>query len=82
MTKKYVITEKSTNHILGIGKTVKEMSNGYVWLVDENFAFPPQLVDTYNVNVPTAVEEEYYNYSYTPKDGFLIIEEPEDGQGE
>lgn len=80
MAKKYVIVEKTTDHVLGIGKNLDELENGYIHLVDENVAFPPELVNTYKVTVPTEVIEERYKYCYTEKDGFYLApEEEEDG---
>ena len=72
MRKKYVITEKTTDRVLGLGLDIDELDNGYIRLVEENRAFPPELVNVYHINVLKAIDEEYYKYCYTEEDGFYL----------
>lgn len=72
MAKEYVITEKTTHRILEFGKTLGELENGYIHLVEENVAFPPELVFVYKVTIPAEVAEGYYKYCYTEEDGFYL----------
>lgn len=65
----YVITEKRDNVILGIGNTIDYMENDYPRLVNENVAFPTELV---NVSQVDSVPEEIVGgrYCYTAEKGF------------
>lgn len=61
--KKYIITVKEDNRILNMGKHLDYLDNGYPRLIDENVAFPINLVDVYgSVEVPEEAEPEKYCY--------------------
>ena len=67
----YLIIVKEDNRITAMGKTLDYMSNGYPRLIDENVAFPTELVNVYEVSeVPSDVIPE--KYCYTEADGFYI----------
>ena len=60
---KYVIAVKSDNRILAMGAKLDYMDNGYPRLVEENVAFPTELVNVYGlVEVPEEVVPEKYCY--------------------
>lgn len=63
---KYIITVKEDNRILAMGRELDYMDNGYPRLIEENVAFPIQLVNVYGpVAVPEEVEPEKYCYDGT-----------------
>jgi hypothetical protein len=65
----YVITNKEDNVYLMSGEKLDHMSNGYPRLVNENVAFPTEMVNVYeNVTIPTDVVP--CKYLYTAKNGF------------
>lgn len=65
----FIITVKESHEIMAMGAELDHMSNGYPRLVNENIAFPPEMVDIYEVaSVPAEVEPA--KYCYTPADGF------------
>lgn len=65
----YIVTPKERHDIMAMGAELDHMSNGYPRLVNENIAFPPEMVDIYEVaSVPAEVEPA--KYCYTPADGF------------
>ena len=67
----YLIIVKEDNRITAMGKTLDYMSNGYPRLIDENVAFPTELVNVYEVSeVPSDVIPE--KYCYTEAEGFYI----------
>ena len=66
----YIITSKNLKSIIGIGAKLDYMSNGYPRLVNENVAFPTEMIDVYEVSyMPEYVEEN--KYCYTPDQGFF-----------
>lgn len=65
----YIITEKQTNEVLRMGLKLDTMDNGYPRLVEENVAFPPEVVNVYEVEtIPDNLEP--YKYCYTEEKGF------------
>ena len=69
----YLITAKEDNsdRIIKIGIHLDYMSNGYPRLVDEDIAFPIDMVNVHEVSeVPTEVTPN--KYCYTEADGFYI----------
>ena len=66
-----IITNKTDHVFMAFGKKLDYMSNGYPRLVDENIAFPTEMVDIYeDVTIPEGVEPN--KYCYTPTDGFTV----------
>ena len=67
----YIITEKNRKEILGMGKCLDYMENGYPRLIEENIAFPTEMVDIYEVEtVPEEVE--LFKYCYDTEQGFYF----------
>lgn len=67
----YIITNSEDNIIIANGKHLDYMINGYPRLIDENVAFPTELVNVYVVSeVPSEVIPE--KYCYTEAEGFYI----------
>ena len=69
----FIITvkEDNSNRIMMMGEHLDYMSNGYPRLIDENVAFPTEMVDVHEVeSVPSEVMPE--KYCYTESDGFYI----------
>lgn len=75
----YIITAKSDNRIIMMGEQLDYMDNGYPRLVNENVAFPTQIVfvngqdvseqpELEPIEVPEGVKAE--EYCYTVADGF------------
>ena len=66
-----VITSKETNVYLMSGTHLDYMDNGYPRLIDENTAFPTEMVNVYeNVTISEEVVPE--KYCYTPEKGFYL----------
>ncbi|SCJ97731.1 Uncharacterised protein [uncultured Eubacterium sp.] len=66
----YIITSKNLKSIIGIGEKLDYMSNGYPGLVNENVAFPTEMVDIFEISViPEDVKED--KYCYTESEGFF-----------
>ena len=66
-----VITSKETNVYLMSGTRLDHMENGYPRLVNEDVAFPTEMVNVYeNVTIPTGITPA--KYCYTEKDGFTL----------
>lgn len=66
-----IIVNKTDHVFMAFGKKLDYMSNGYPRLIDENVAFPTEMVDIYeNVTIPEGVEPN--KYCYTPADGFTV----------
>ena len=77
--KKYIITVKADNRILAMGRELDYMDNGYPRLIEEDVAFPTQLVNVYGpVEVPEEVEPETYCYDGTDFTLNPNYEEPEE----
>ena len=67
----YLITIKDDNRLMMMGKALDYMSNGYPRLVNENVAFPTEMVNVYEASeVPSGVIPE--KYCYTEADGFYL----------
>lgn len=67
----YIITSKEFKTVLGICDELDYMKNGYPRMVQENIAFPKEMVDIYeNIIVPDDVEPN--KNCYSPADGFYI----------
>ena len=67
----YLITVKEDNRIIMVGEALDYMSNGYPRLVDEDIAFPIDMVNVYEVSeMPSEVIPE--KYCYTESEGFYI----------
>lgn len=69
----FIITTKedNSNIVMMIGEALDYMSNGYPRLVNENVAFPIDMVNIHEVlEVPTEVIPD--KYCYTEADGFYI----------
>ncbi|HAU86436.1 MAG TPA: hypothetical protein DCW90_13355 [Lachnospiraceae bacterium] len=65
----YVITLKSDDSILGTGKKVEYLSNGYPRLVDGNIIYDVDSVNVYEVSsIPSGIN--VIQYCYTPSSGF------------
>ena len=65
------IKEDNSNRIRMMGKRLDYMANGYPRLIDENVAFPTEMVDVHEVeSVPDEVIPE--KYCYTEADGFYL----------
>lgn len=68
----YLVTDRSTNLVLGYGETLSFQDNGYPMIEEINMAFPPQLIYLYsNIELPKDISTEYY---YTEKKGFYKLE--------
>ena len=67
----YLITIKDDNRLMMMGEALDYMSNGYPRLVDENVAFPTEMVNVHEVSeVPSEVIPE--KYCYTVEQGFYL----------
>lgn len=67
----YLITTKDDNRIMMMGEVLDYMSNGYPRLVNENVAFPTDMVNVYEASeVPQEIKIE--KYCYTEAKGFYI----------
>lgn len=67
----YLITIKRNKIIQAMGKQLGYMSNGYPRLIEENIAFPSDLVNVHEVEaVPGQFEPG--RYCYTPEQGFYM----------
>ena len=67
----YLITVKEDNRIIMVGEALDYMSNGYPRLVDEDIAFPTEMVNVHEVSeVPSEVIPE--KYCYTAEKGFYL----------
>lgn len=65
----YLITDKIDNKIIEYGEKLDYLENGYPRLINENVAFPTELVDVNQVDeIPDFVERE--KYCYTEEKGF------------
>ena len=66
----YVITNKTDNVLIGMGLHLDHMSNGYPRLIDENTAYPTEMVNVFDVTevIPEGVEQG--KYCYTESEGF------------
>lgn len=65
----FVITNVNSNEIFMMGDKLDYMENDYPRLVNENVAFPTEMVNVYEVNeVPSNVVA--VKYCYTSEDGF------------
>ena len=64
-----IITAKDTNVYLMSGEHMDYLDNGYPRLIDENTAFPTEMVNVYkDVTIPDGIiPGKYY---YKPLDGF------------
>lgn len=70
----FIITEKETGKIIMMGSQLDYMSNGYPRLVEENVAFPTDIVNVHEVeSIPDGVEEG--KYCYTPE--YRFYENPD-----
>lgn len=67
----YIITLKENSIIMMMGEALDYMSNGYPRLVDEDIAFP---IDMVNVHAVSEVSPEVIpeKYCYTEAKGFYI----------
>lgn len=66
----YIITEKEENRIVMMGKDLDYMENGYPRLINENVAFPVEMVNVHRVEyLPEDIEPE--RHCYTPEAGFF-----------
>lgn len=64
-----VITAKETDVFIAQGEHLDYMDNGYPRLVDENVAFPTEMVNVFEgVTIPSGVEPN--KYCYTESEGF------------
>ena len=67
----YLITLKDDNRLMMMGEALDYMSNGYPRLIDEDIAFPTDMVNVHEVSeVPLEVIPE--KYCYTESEGFYI----------
>lgn len=67
----YIIVRKEDNVILGLGKTLDYLDNGYPRLVEEDVAFVSDAVNVFEVDsIPEGVEP--VKYCYTKAEGFYI----------
>ena len=64
-----IIVNKTDHVFMAFGKKLDYMSNGYPRLVDENIAFPTEMVNVFEgVTIPSGVETN--KYCYTESEGF------------
>ena len=69
----FIITvkEDNSNRLMMMGEILDYMSNGYPRLVNENVAFPTDMVNVHEVSeIPAEVIPE--KYCYTEAEGFYI----------
>lgn len=68
----FIIAEKKEHRILNMGARLGYQEvNGYPWLLDENIAFPTEMVDVSEVEtVPEEVTAGLY--CYTKEEGFYL----------
>ena len=67
----YIISNKIDNEILGLGKTLDYLDNGYPRLVEEDVAFVLDAVNVFEADsIPEGVEP--VKYCYTEAEGFYI----------
>lgn len=75
----YVITENESNIVLGKGGRLDYMSNGYPMLVEENTAYPTDMVTVHKLeDIPQEITSDN-KYCYTEEKGFYLnpnYEEP------
>lgn len=65
----FVIVEKNKNIIMNMGNKLDYMDNGYPRLIEENIAFPTEMVNV--LEIETIPEEVVpARYCYTAEDGF------------
>lgn len=63
---KYIITAKTDNLILMMGRRLDYMDNGYPRLIEENVAFPTEIVNVYGPTVvPEGVRADEWYYDGT-----------------
>ena len=66
-----IVINKTNTVFIAFGEKLDHMSNGYPRLVNENVAFPTEMVDIYEgVTIPEGAEPN--KYCYTPTDGFTV----------
>lgn len=65
----YIITDRNSNKMCAYGEAIGTLDNGYPLLINENVAFPTEMVNVYEVaELPQEVEAE--KWCYTEADGF------------
>ncbi len=68
---KYIIVEKKNKKFIMSGDQIDYMENGYPRLVEEDVAFPKDMVDVFEL-VEIPIEVSPNKYCYTEEKGFYL----------
>lgn len=67
----FIVCQKEKNIVFGFGENLSYLDNGYIWLVDEDRAWPN--TDSYVVEIETIPEYvKIEKYCYTEEKGFYV----------